>query len=146
MLRMIHTSYSLSYLTIIYTRVYKNCGNDSGNFPPDDGCLCGTVVPENTVSRSKNVTTSIYLLLYCVQLGCTKYRIYSIKTASAKIIHIHKIDRRINYNTISIINTRQRPNYRIISTRTIKINVSQYIQYRSLVFIIQTQIMLKMLI
>ena len=61
---------------IFYTNI---CGGDSGIVLSDDGHLCETVIPENIYIKNNNIPKMLYLVLSYIQIGGTKFRIYSRK-------------------------------------------------------------------
>ena len=97
--------YTLNLSTMIqnskvYTREENNLGSDSSMFLPDASNLCDTVVAEKTDLSRNNIPEIIYLILYSLHIGDSKYRIHSSKTETATNIIIHKMTKNIESNTI----------------------------------------------
>ena len=74
------------------------CGDSCGTVIPYNGWLCDTSVPENAYFISNNITEIIASVIFSLQIGGTKYRIYLIKADSPTNTIIHKITENFNSN------------------------------------------------
>ena len=92
--------FSIIWNNHVYPSVENSCGDGSCTVLPEGGCLCDTVVSEDSVFSSINMPTSIDSVLSSLHIGGTKYGIYSSETDTVTSITIHKMNGRIDSNTI----------------------------------------------
>ena len=81
-------------------------------FLPDDGNLCDTIVSENTDLRINNIPESIDSVIYSLNIGGTKYWIYSQKIETDTHITIHKMTERLDSNRfLKVLMMKEKFNY-----------------------------------
>ena len=105
-LKVIHVEYyKLSLFPIRHkynscTKIDNSCCNYYVTVVPENRGFYWTVIPDKWVFRGNSITTSTDLGLQSLQIGGTKYRIYSSKTDTAKNNNIYKFTEIMESNTI----------------------------------------------